>query len=213
MAYPTTAELVAASAVEELTGLTVPQQAGLRDLAIVAVEAYTGQKFEPLVGTIRVDGPGGRELYLPRRVEAISGITAGGTDLDLSEVELSDDGDRLSWAPLVTDYATRAMREDGYADSRTFRRGANAVRITGTFGWSVVPAAVVQAIRLDMEDQALADASGLAGPVASARRLGLRDVSQGNLRMSLGGHAGGVSGRVQRLLSRYVWHGAAGHMV
>ena len=46
MGYPTTAELVAASTVEEQTGLTDPQQDALRDSAIDAVEGFARQSFE-----------------------------------------------------------------------------------------------------------------------------------------------------------------------
>jgi hypothetical protein len=211
MAYPTTAELVAASNVAELTDLTEPQQDALRVVAIHNIERYAGQKFEPFAGTMKLDGSGGGELWPERRVEELTAISVTGTAIDLTDVVVSPDGDRLFLAPLSTDYAVQAMREEAY-DSRTFRAGAGTVVVTGTFGWSEVPAPVIQAIRIEMEEQAQADASAIAGPVASWRRLGLRDISQGNLRASLGDPSL-ISPRAAALLQPdYVWQGPAGYV-
>jgi hypothetical protein len=97
-------------------------------------------------------------------------------------------------------------------DSRTFRVGAGAIVLTGVFGWSETPATVEQAIRLEMEAQAQADANRLSGVVAGARRLGLTDIAQGNLRVSLGDPSE-VTPRTARLLAGYVWTGEAGRLV
>lgn len=210
MAYPTTAALVAASATAELVSLTGAQQAALREMAIIAVERYCGQKFLPTVGSISVDGSGADEIHPTQRVEALTGITVKGTSLDLSDVTLSPEGDRLFIAALSTDYAVAAMRDERSWDSRTFRSGPGTVILTGTFGWTAPPAAVEQALRLDMEEQAVADASSLSGIVASSRRLGIRNISQGNLRAEVG-VPDEVSPQVARLLSAYVWAGGGGY--
>lgn len=209
MAYPPTADLVAASNVAELVNLTAPQQDALRAVAINTIERYCGQKFEPFAGSMTVDGSGGGELWLERRAEELTDVQVYGSAIDMTDVELSERGDRIVLAPVSGNYAVQAMRENAY-DTRTFRAGANTVVLTGTFGWTVVPDAVFQAIRIEMEEQAVADASALAGPVAAWRRLGLRDISQGNLRAQLGDPSL-LSPRAAALLTDdYVWQGPAG---
>ncbi len=210
MAYPTRADLIAASDVAELTSMTVPQQDALRVVAINAVERFTGQKFESYVGTEVIDGRGGAELYLPRHVELLTGITVQGTSIDLTDVTLSARGDRLHFTPLSGGYAVEAMRETAF-DSRTFRSGPGTVFLTGTFGWLVCPAEVREAIRIEMEVAAVADASQLSGIVASARRLGLKDIAQGNLRATVG-QPGEISPQATLLLADFVWHGAGGYL-
>ncbi len=208
MAYPTTAALVAASTVAELTGLTTAQQDAYRAVAIVNVERFTGQKFEPRVGTLVLDGQGGVELYPPERVEVLTLIVVAGTSIDLTDVKLSPKGDRIYFLPLSGDYAVVAMREHAF-DTRTFRSGAGTVTLTGTFGWTVCPSAVVEALRIEMEDLAVADKSQLAGIVASSRRLGIRDVAQGNLRLTVG-QPGQISARAAQLLGDLIWLGPGG---
>lgn len=209
MAYPTTADLVAASSVAELQNLTQPQQDALRAVAINNIERYCGQKFLAFDGSLAVDGSGGAELWPERRVESLTDIAVHGTGIDLTDVVVSEKGDRVYLAPVSANYAVRAMREEAY-DTRTFRAGAGTVTLTGTFGWTVIPDAVFQAIRIEMEEQAVADASALSGPVAAWRRLGLRDISQGNLRATIGDPSL-LSPRAAALLTAdYVWQGPAG---
>lgn len=209
--YPTTGELVAASSVSELLVLSGPQQDALRDVAIADIERFCGQQFTTYVGDLVVDGGGGREVFPPKRVEVLTAIVVKGTSIDLTDVVVSERGDRIHFLPLSTDYAVMAMRETAY-DSRTFRSGSGTVILTGTFGWSVVPAPVVQAIRIEMEQQALADASPLSGIVGSSRRLGLRNISQGNLRAEVGDPSV-VSPQAARLLDpAYVWLGPGGYL-
>lgn len=208
--YPTTEQLVDASSVSELLALSGPQQDALRDIAIADVERYCGQAFTPYIGDVVVDGGGGREVFPPKRVEELTGIVVKGTSIDLTDVAVSEKGDRIHFLALSTDYAVAAMRETAF-DSRTFRSGSGTVVLTGTFGWSVVPAAVAQAIRIEMEQQALADASELSGIVSSSRRLGLRSVAQGNLRAEIGDPSV-VSPQAARLLSNYVWLGPGGYL-
>lgn len=208
--YPSTASLVAASSVTELTSLDAAAQELLRDEAIDAIERFCGQSFTLYEGELVVDGGGGRELFPPRRIETLSDIVIKGTSIDLTDIVISPEGDRIHFAPWNTGYAVAAMRETAY-DSRTFRAGTGMVILTGTFGWSVVPARVVQAIRVEMEEQARADDNALAGSVATYRRLGLRNISQGNLRADIG-NPSDVSPRTARLLAKYVWTGAGGYL-
>lgn len=209
--YPSTADLVADSNVSELTTLAFAEQELLRDEAIAAIERYCGQSFTLYEGELLIDGSGARELYAPRRIETLTGVVVKGTSLDLTDIVISPEGDRIHFAPYSTDYAVLAMRETAY-DSRTFRAGSGTVVLTGTFGWSLVPARVVQAIRVEMEEQALADANGLAGTISAYRRLGLRNIAQGNLRADIG-NPSDVSPRTARLLAGYVWIGAGGDLV
>lgn len=210
MPYPTTAALVAASSVAELTSLTVPQQDALRDVAISAVERYTGQQFISSVVPVTIDGGGARELYLPTRVDTLTNIVVKGTSIDLTDVVLSPSGDRLHFVPQSTNYAVVAMREHAY-DTRTFRSGAGTIVLSGVFGWTVCPPAVVQALRIEMEVQAAADASALSGIVASARRLGMTNLSQGNLRAAIGDPSE-IAPQAARLLAKYVWLGQGGSL-
>lgn len=207
--YPSTATLVAMSTVDELTSLTSPQQDAAREVAIRAVERYTGQRFEPSTDDVVIDGSGSTEVYTPVRVEELTAITVKGTDIDLTDVIVGEKGDRIWFAPLSTSYAVQAMRERAW-DSRTFRAGTGMVVLSGSFGWSVTPAAVVQALRIEMEQEALANASALSGIVASARRLGLMNLSQGNLRAQIG-EPSLISPAAAALLSGYIWLGAGGY--
>ncbi len=210
MAYPTTAALVAESNVDELTGMDPAEQDLLRELAIAAIEDFTGQEFLPTVGDLVMDGGGGREVFPPKRVEALTGVVVKGTDIDLSDVVVDPVGNRIHFLPLSASYAVQAMRESSF-DTRTFRAGSGTVVLTGTFGWTTVPRLVAIALRKEMEAQARADKSGLSGIVASARALGLRDVSQGNLRVSLGDPSR-LSPDAARLLGKFVWTGPGGHL-
>lgn len=209
--YPSLADLLE-DASDELAGLTASAQAMLRAEAIAGVERYCGQRFLPRVGTLIVDGTGASELYLPERVEALTGVLVKGSDLDLSQVEVSEDGARLHFAAVGTGYYEQAMQSVAGRDSRTFRAGAGTVILTGTFGWATLPAEVERAIRVEMEEQAAADASALSGIVSSARRLGLKNVSQGNLRADIGDPSM-LAPRAAALLSGYVWHGLGGYLL
>lgn len=209
--YPTREDLVAGSTVDELLASSSAQQDAYRALAILTVENYTGQVFLPFEGEIAVDGSGGRELYLPRRVEALTDVVVQGTSIDLTDVTISDDGARLSFAPLSTSYAVAAMRETSI-DSRTFRTGAGTVILSGLFGWSLVPAAVTEAIRCEMEAEALAKTGPLSGVVGQARRLGLQNIAQGNLRAQVGDPSA-ISPDAARWLTGLVWRGLGGQLV
>jgi hypothetical protein len=209
MAYPTRADVVAGSSQDELTSLDAAQQDALYDAAIQAIEEFTGQRFAPEVKTVVVDGNGKQELFLPERLEELTAVALGGHLIGLDDVALDVDGTRLYWSSYVgSGYAAIP-----WGDSRTFRSGFGNIALTGTWGWTEAPAAIETALRYDMEEQAAADASGLAGSVAAYRRLGLRSAAQGNLRVDLADAPTGLSARAQRVLAPYVWHGGAGYIV
>lgn len=217
--YPTTEALVAASQVESLTGLTEDQQDALRSSAIVAVEAFTGQVFDLFEGEIEVtDVQCGDEVYLPRRLIEVGSITPfDGDALDLDPILLTSNGERLLWRSNVVGvgYYEQALFEVSGRDYPTkFQTGTLVV--DGTWGWATVPDAVVAAIRMDMEDQALADDNAMSTTVTAMRKLGIKGWAQGNLRIEFDGTRGGageaLTQRVQRQLAPYVFLGRLGRM-
>lgn len=210
--YPNTVELVSQSSVAELVDLTLEQQDALRAIAISDVEQFTGQVFQPRTGTQIEDGTNGEELHVTERIASLTAVQVKGTSLALTDLEIAPDGDRLYFkAPVGPSYYLSAMASasDDAVDSRTFRAGPGTVILTGVFGWEECPEPVVQAIRIQMETQARADASQLATVVSQARRLGLQSISQGNLRAQVGNPAL-VAPEAARLLGPYVWHGRGG---
>jgi hypothetical protein len=209
--YPTAAELVADSAVPELTGAAAPDQEALRTAAIVAVETYCGQSFESEVATYTVDGSGDGVLYLPRRLDALTGLAVNDEPWAVGDVVLSDDHTRLLFALTGGSAYSRAMLAvQGIDQTRVWPSRRGAVALTGTWGWDTVPQAVTDALRIDMEDTARADANDLASSVAASRKLGLTGLRQGNLSLSIG-EVGGLSPRAIRLLSSdLIWRGPIG---
>lgn len=212
MAYPSRADLVAASDVPELLAAPEAKQDEYFMLARRGVEGVTGQKFVQWTGARILDGRGGRELYLPERLDTLTGIAVLGTTIDLTDVQIADDGKRLVFVPMNTSYAVMAMR-DTWADSRTFRMGLRTVTVTGVWGWSEAPDELATAMRWDMEDQARADQNALAGTIAAYRRLGVNEIAQGNLRATIGPAAPVLSARAASLLADYVWWGEGGYVV
>jgi hypothetical protein len=214
--YPTVEQLVAASSRDALTDLDRPQQDALRAAAIREVERYCRQSFVADVGvTVQAEGTGTDMIYLPRRAETITSVVVGGNPLDLDgNLELGPDGDLVRFLPPDMSYAMVATRVPGDLSRRVFPWRAR-VDITGTFGWLTVPGDVVDAIRYDMEDQAATDASGLAQTVAMAQMLGIRDQSQGNMRVTLdsGNRGRTLSPRAEGVLRDLVWTGPPGYVV
>lgn len=212
--YPSTSDLVAASTVDALTALTGPQQDALRTAAITAVETHCGQRFisegteaDPIVK--RVDGSGSNTLYLPVRLSLLSAVLA--TDASLGGVTVSDDRMRLtiggnghggSWVDRA--YADlRGHREIG------FPSGVDNIKISGVWGWTdeeytAELDAVTTALRMDMEDKALAGANYLADTVRASRALGVSNVSQGRLSINLAAVEPDLSVRAQRQLADLV---------
>lgn len=215
MAYPTRQELVDASTVEELTNLTEAQQDGLYAAAIQAVESYTGQSFDdPFEGILPVDGTGARELWTPRRLEELTGIDIKGTILSPADVVVDLDGRRIYFVydAIWSNYALMA-RFPGEPRGR-WPVGIGTVLVEGVWGWTDCPASVHTALRLDMEDQARIDVSGLAGTVGNYRALGLAAISQGNLNATLTPiDPPRLSARVKDHLASFVWNGEPGWVV
>ena len=214
--YPVTAELVAASTVDELTSLDSDQLESMREAAIVAVESFTGQRFvyEEAV-TELIESGGGYEIYLPKRLIEVTSITPyGGDPLELDAITVAaDDNDRLIFHRNVVGvgYYEQALYEVSGGDySTVFPQGT--LEVVGDWGWEECPENVITALRYDMEEQALADANALSSTVHAVRRLGLSSIGQGSLRAELITPPI-VSPRVERLLHDYLWHGTGGKLV
>ena len=212
--YPDTVTLTSASSVEELLALDSDQQDALRVAAITAVEEFCGQSFENFSGVIEVEVDNGAEVWLPRRVRSLNAITPDGADpLDLDALAVTHNGQRLLWRTnyVGVGYYEQALYEVSGGDyPKQFREGLIAV--DADWGWEFVPEPIVRALQWDMEETALADANALSSTVHVFRKLGLENVSQGNLRADLGAVAS-LSPRVRRLLEPYVFLGPGGRLV
>lgn len=213
--YPSVGELVADSTLAELLALDFEQQEALWLSAKVAVEEYTGQTFDFEPATTKVfDGPGDRRVYLPKRLETLTTLEVAGSSLDAGDVAITPEGDALTVNSDagIGNYYERTMSAVWGDGGLSFTRGDATVIVTGDWGWAEFPDPVRQAMRLDMEEQALADANALSPTVHAVRRLGLGGISQGGLRADLATPPA-VSPRVAQLLTPYVWHGPGGRLV
>jgi hypothetical protein len=213
--YPTTEDLVADSLITELTSLSESDQDALRETSINAVEEFCNQSFTYAPATTyMLDGTGTGVLYLPRRLIRLTSIDIPESSISMSELVLNDINDRLivHVGPTSLGYYQTAIRELGDNWPMRFPVGAGNITVTGDWGWDSVPERVKIAIRKDMEDTALADANGLSQTARAFRKMGMRDISQGNLRASITG-AYGLSPEVMGLLDRYVWMGSLGAVV
>lgn len=212
--YPSAEDFVAMSSVDDLTNLTLEQADGLRSSSIAAIEDYCGQTFGGTeVATKLVRAAGSSLLYLPARLESVDAIAVEGVSQTLSDVVLADEHDRLHLPAVVGgNYYERTLRE--LAGEPSPRSWHGEVAVTGTWGWPTVPENIITAIRFDMEEQAVAEKNGLAPTIMAMRKLGVRDVSQGNLRMTIGDEVV-LSGRVVRLLNApgLLWQGIPGALV
>lgn len=215
--YPTRADLVAASDVDALTGGTATQQQGWYDASKRLIEAFCGQRFDSEVLTLRLDGTGDRRLPLPRRLAVLDSIESVGSSLDAADLELTASHNALIVKPSAWgggNWAERALRE---GEPTSFRRGFGTVEITGEWGWSDAEqdgspdSALGVAMRLDMEDQALASLHGLANTVRAASRLGLKNVNQGSLSATIERPDVPLSSEVQQILEAngFVWQPVA----
>lgn len=216
MAYPSAADLVAESNVAALTGLTVDEQEAIYAASVAAVEEFTGQSFAADPGATRlINGQGGTRLYLPKRLETITALDVSGSALEVGDVEITEDGSALTVKPSALsggNYYVQAMRALDDNLPVRFTTGEVNVRVTGDWGWSVFPQPVRIALRKDMEDTALADSMALNESIRAYRKLGLRDISQGNLRAAVGG-APGLGDEVMRLLTPFIWIGNLGAVI
>lgn len=214
--YPTADELVAESQNVHLTALDAERQQELYDGAVLAVEEYCGQRFDFEEAAEKIlSGPGTTVIYLPKRLETLTFLDVFGNGLVYTDVVVSDEKDRITVKKVsegAWGYYEQALYELDGSPPRKFTYGTDTVAITGDWGWSEFPAPVRTALRRDMEDTASADANLLSDTVAQFRRIGLRDVAQGNLRASITG-ASGLSPMVTRLLQPFVWPGPIGIVV
>jgi hypothetical protein len=201
VAYPTVEELVAATTVDELVQLTGEQQEGIRAAAIQSVEDYCHQSFGGSVVEAReVRGTRKSRLYLPTRLESLVSVAIGGAAL--SGVTLAEDGTYVELSRMAgTGYYEQAYEA---VSGERFVGFDGILSITGTWGWTDCPTAVATAIRFDMEEQALADANELSNTIGAYRKLGLRNITQGNLRADIGDEVV-LSAKVKRQLTKYVW--------
>jgi hypothetical protein len=214
--YPTCAELVAESTVAALTDLSTTQQEELYEQTLNSIHEFCGQTFDFKPGaTYTINGSGSDVLYLPKRLEAITGLVVEGSGLSLGDVLLDDPFDRLVVRPNASggwNYYEQVMAEFGGNLPFKFTFDDENVTITGDWGWSTFPGPVRTAIRKDMEDTALADGNLLNQTIRAYRKFGMRDISQGNLRASFG-FAPGLGDEVINLLTPYVWQGNIGHVL
>lgn len=213
--YPSTGELVDDSSVSALLDLPYESQYALWLSAVSSIEEYTGQTFdfEP-AATKAFDGSGDRFVYLPKRLEALTDLQVSYSSLAAADVELNEDKTKLvvSSNAGIRNYYERAIVRVQDNPSLLFTAGTASVRVTGDWGWSVFPEPVREALRLDMEDQALADANALSDSLRAYQKLGMRDVRQGNLSATVTA-VSGLSDRVRHLLDPYVWRGRVGAVI
>lgn len=214
--YPDVDELLAASSCAELIALDDDQAEALRLEAIVGVESYCGQSFLP-EGTEEapasrfVDGSGGRALELPKRLEVLVEVLVEGASLAIDGIRLSDTHDRISIVRTAAPgYYETALE---IPTSRTFETGPDAIEVRGVWGWLAVPDAVTQALRLHMEDRAMADANALAPSIRSYRGLGVSGIRQGNLSAQLEAFEPELSARARRQVADYVWTTSGGFAI
>lgn len=213
--YPSFAELVAESSIDALSTLPDEDQEVLYLAARYAIEEYTGQSFDYNAAETRVlDGPGGRKLRLPWRLETLTTLVVSNSALTEDDVTLTSEHDALlvSADAGVQTYYQRAMMEVQGWPSLGFTPGVGTVSLTGDWGWASFPQAIRTALRLDMEDQALADTNALGESIRAFRALGLRNVQQGNLTAQVLA-TNSLSDRVVRLVTPYCWTGQVGVVV
>lgn len=211
MAYPSRSTLVSASSVTALTGLSSAQQDALRAASISAIEAFCQQSFgTPAAAYAKyVDAQGGDTLFLPARLATLSSLVVAGTSgVTEDNVIVAEDRDRLTIDPFTgvgLTYYEQALR-DINNEPASFTWGHDTIAITGVWGWPDVdfPSAIGTAIRLDMEDQALADTHQLSASIRALRRMGVTSMSQGGVNARYG-DGESLSEQVCRLLDPYVW--------
>lgn len=210
--YPSVGELVADSTTEALTSLPYEHQEVLWLAAKLGVEEYTGQTFDFEEATAKTfNGRGGRTVYLPKRLEALTTLEVSGSGLDETQVVLSPEYDALHVSATAGfgNYYERALWSIQGEPALCFTYGIGTVTVTGDWGWETFPTAVRNAMRLDMEDQALADTNSLMDSIRAFQKMGIRDASQGGLNFNVRA-AAGLSDRVRTLLDGYVFQGPVG---
>ena len=207
--YPSTAELVGDSSEQALLNLAPADQDRLRIAAINAVEEFTGQRFVPEPLTRTLDGSGTGVLQLDRRLAALDTLVVEGSALRESDVMLSEDRTRLHVRAELgaLNYYEKVMVQ--FADNPSlFTHGAGTVEIVGTWGYlsTELPEVVSDALRIDMEDKALASTHQLWNNLRAYEALGLREIQQGELRLKRDPvQQPTLSERAQGLLLGLIW--------
>jgi hypothetical protein len=215
--YPSTGSLLSDSSEDALLDLDGSDQDRLRIAAINAVEEYTGQRFVPEPLTRTLDGSGSGVLRLDRRLAELDTLVVERSGLTESDVLLSEDKTRLHIRAELgaLNYYEKVMID--FADSRPlFTYGVGTVEIAGTWGWASdeFPEAVGEAIRVDMEDKALASSHQLHNNIRAYEALGLREIQQGELRLRRDPvQQATLSERAQGLLLGLIWQPGGGVMV
>lgn len=210
--YPSAAELVSRSDVDDLVEATDEEQDAWYMAAKQSVEDFCNQRFDLRTATLIVGAQGGRTLYLPERIESVTAVDMPHSGLVLSDLLINDDHDALIVREDVGRNYYEAILTEGTRLS--FPKQGQDVTVTGSWGWPAVPDAVALAIQYDMEDQARADSSQLSGGFASLRAMGATEIAQAGMRVKFGAARPIVSERVERILSpRYVWQPALGTVV
>lgn len=204
--YPTAADLVAESSVQDLKDADPAEQEAYREAAIGAIEDFCGQRFVTTGPETRTyDGQGGRRFFLPDRLARLDAVAVQGTAMAVNLVTLAADGRELTVNPnLSPSWVVRA--ESDWDTPPSFLGGLGNVTVTGLFGWTTVPGPVRQALRIDMEDQALADNSELGPSIRALAALGVKQASEGPRSWTIRS-APNLSGQVRRLLKPFVWVG------
>jgi hypothetical protein len=215
--YPTREDLVDASSNEALLALDTDQQDALRTSAIQAVESWARQSFEaegteedPV--TRMLDGQGTDELWLPKRLALLDGIEMNGAVVADTDVQRTEGGASIKLvSPLMAGSWVNWVRRSPGDPGPMWYEGTGNIAVSGVWGWTDdeweagLLDSVATAIRYDMEDQAEADAHGLASTIRSARALGVESIDQGNLSLTLAPGESALSTRAQRQVLGLRW--------
>lgn len=109
---------------------TDPVVQDILDAALVRARNYTGWSVSPVIedDVVTIDGPGGRELFLPtRKIVSIDSIVENGTTVDVSSYVVSSNLERMVYRKngcWTADYVgitvtyTHGFDEDEAADWR-----------------------------------------------------------------------------------------------
>lgn len=207
--YPTTAELVALGDDPALSGASQATQDRYRALAIRGLEGFTRQSFTEYEGPVEATGMGSRDLYLPRRLIALTSVTGAG-DISPGDLTISVARDRLTVKQVGGNYYERALR-----DLDHFRpiwpRGDGNIVLEGRWGWEDLPDGIAEILATDMVEQARSSDAPLAGSIEQFRALGIRSISQGNLALSLAVRPSGLSASAASMVDpSLIWTGTTG---
>lgn len=214
MGYASRADLVAASDVPALTGATASEQDGWYAQAKRAVEGFCAQRFDLTTKTVTLDGNGALRLPLEERLAILTTLKVNDVAIAAADVALTPRRDAIKMVrPRGGNWVERALREWS-GEAVGFSYGFANVEIAGDWGWTdaemppTADSAVGVAMRLDMEDLALAASHGLAATVRAQARLGIDNVAEGPLAAEINYHDVPLSVEAQSVLEPYIWQPA-----